>query len=127
MGREVAENPQELRRSSYITEQRLPVFPTAPHLIAPHRRPTPPREGAQQHLRHSSIHSTPGCAVSPADAASSTADPFQCISSGISVTEGEALAKQGLSPAPEKASLCRRKCHFPTAIPSPKAASSVPT
>lgn len=40
--------------------------------------------------------------------------------------EGEALATQGLWPAPEEASLCKRNHHFPTATPSPKAASSVP-
>lgn len=66
------------------------------------------------------------CTASPPGVSSSTAGPLQSISSGVLATTGEALAAEGLSPAPEEASLCKRKGHFPTVTPSPKAASSVP-
>lgn len=39
---------------------------------------------------------------------------------------GHHPAPEGLLPTPKGASLCKRKCHFPTVTPSPKAASSVP-
>lgn len=114
---------------------RLPLL----HLIAPQKGPNLPGKelssicsrapsipgGYVCTPAHDSIKA-PVCVASPPGVASSTAGPFRCISSGILAAAGEALTVEGLSPAPGAASLCKRKGHFPTVTPSPKAASSVP-